>query len=83
MGGILKNRIVPDVIKSLRYQKKILLRNPNATRPWQHVLEPLSGYLLLGHKLINKKLKSNLIPSWNFGPHKKETVKVKFIVQYL
>ncbi len=82
-GDFKKNRIVPDVIKSLRYQKKILLRNPNATRPWQHVLEPLSGYLLLGHKLIYKKLKSNLIPSWNFGPHKRNCKKVKFIVQLL
>ena len=48
-----KDRIVPDVIKSLKNESKILLRNPNATRPWQHVLEPLSGYLKLGHKLIN------------------------------
>ncbi len=83
-GGDFKNdRIVPDVIKSLKNKKKILLRNPNSTRPWQHVLEPLSGYLTLGHKLIDRKLKSNLIPSWNFGPHKKNCKKVSEIVKLL
>ena len=83
-GGDLKNnRIVPDVIKSLKNKKKILLRNPNSTRPWQHVLEPLSGYLILGHKLIERKLKSNLVPSWNFGPHKKNCKKVSEIVKLL
>ena len=83
-GGDFKNdRIVPDVIKSLKNKKKILLRNPNSTRPWQHVLEPLSGYLTLGHKLIDRKLKSNLIPSWNFGPYKKNCKKVSEIVKLL
>jgi len=82
-GDFKKDRIVPDVIKSLRSKKKIILRNPKATRPWQHVLEPLSGYLTLGHKLINNELKFSLIPSWNFGPHKKNCKKVSFIVQLL
>ena len=82
-GDFKKDRVVPDVIKSLKTGKRILLRNPKATRPWQHVLEPLSGYLTLGQKLINRKLKSNLIPSWNFGPHKKNCKQVNFIVQLL
>jgi len=82
-GDFKKDRIVPDVIKALRNKKKIILRNPKATRPWQHVLEPLSGYLTLGHKLINRELKSNLIPSWNFGPNNKNCKKVNFIVQLL
>ena len=82
-GDFKKDRIVPDVIKSLKNGRKILLRNPNATRPWQHVLEPLSGYLILGHKLMNKELKSNLIPNWNFGPHKKNCKKVHAIVRLL
>ncbi len=68
-GGDMKiNRIVPDIIKSLQKNKNINLRNPKATRPWQHVLEPLSGYLLLGHKLLSKELNFDSIPSWNFGP---------------
>ena len=82
-GDFKKDRIVPDVIKSLKNKKKILLRNPNSTRPWQHVLEPLSGYLLLGHKLMKKELKNNLLPSWNFGPFNKNCKKVIFIVNLL
>lgn len=82
-GDFKKDRIVPDVIRSLKNKRKILLRNPNATRPWQHVLEPLSGYLILGHKLMKKELKSHLIPNWNFGPHKKNCKKVHFIVRLL
>ena len=75
-GDFKQNRIVPDVIKSLDNKKKIILRNPNATRPWQHVLEPLSGYLLLGHKLINQSLNTKIYPSWNFGPYKRNCKKV-------
>lgn len=70
-GDMKENRIIPDIIRSLTRNKNIYLRNPRATRPWQHVLEPLSGYLLLGHKLINKELKNNILPNWNFGPKKK------------
>lgn len=60
------NRIVPDCIKSIRHDKTIILRSPNSTRPWQHVLEPLSGYLLLGSKLFIEPKKYQ--GSWNFGP---------------
>ena len=80
-GDLKKDRIVPDIIKSIKYKKKLLIRNPKSTRPWQHVLEPLSGYLLLGYLLIKKKLNSNIIPSWNFGPHSKNSKKVKELVQ--
>lgn len=80
-GDFKKNRIVPDVINSLKKNKPIILRNPSATRPWQHVLEPLSGYLLLGSKLINKELKKNFDPNWNFGPPLKNCKKVKNIVE--
>ena len=71
-GGDMKiNRIVPDIMKSLFNNESLILRNPKATRPWQHVLEPLSGYLLLGHKILHKKLNNRLLPSWNFGPETK------------
>jgi len=82
-GDFKKNRIVPDVVKSLNNRSRIILRSPNATRPWQHVLEPLSGYLLLGQKLMKKELKSSLYPSWNFGPYKKNCKKVLSIVKLL
>ena len=67
-GDMKKDRVVPDIIKSIINKKSIYLRHPNATRPWQHVLEPLSGYLILGQKILTKSLKKNLIPSYNFGP---------------
>ncbi len=81
-GGDFKdNRIIPDIIKSFKKRKPITLRNPKATRPWQHVLEPLSGYLTLGQKLLNKELKGNLSPSWNFGPNLKNCKNVITIVK--
>ncbi len=81
-GGDMKaNRLVPDIIKSIKNNNKILIRNPNSTRPWQHVLEPLSGYLILGQKLMNKNLKISTYPSWNFGPEKKNCKNVSQVVE--
>ena len=60
------DRIVPDCIKALSQHKPIVLRNPKATRPWQHVLEPLSGYLLLAANLYREP--QSYSGSWNFGP---------------
>ncbi len=68
-GDMKKDRIVPDIIKSIMTKKSIFLRNPKAIRPWQHVLESLYGYLILGNFLINNKLSNNKIPNWNFGPN--------------
>ena len=65
-GDWSQNRIIPDVIKCLRNNEKIQIRNPKSTRPWQHVLEPLSGYLLLAEKLNEEKNKFST--SFNFGP---------------
>ncbi len=66
-GDFSKDRIIPDYIRSLK-KKKIYLRSPNSIRPWQHVLDPLYGYLLLLMQLYQKKeYKDN---SWNFGPKK-------------
>ena len=63
------NRIIPDTFRSWYKNKKIGLRNPKATRPWQHVLEPLFGYLVLGHNLsLNKKINGE---AYNFGPSTK------------
>ena len=68
-GDMKKNRIVPDVIKSLKNKSPLIIRSPDSTRPWQHVLEPISGYLKLGEMLINKKLSNSIKPNWNFGPN--------------
>ena len=64
-----KDRIVPDIIKSFINNSSLLIRNPRAVRPWQHVLEPIYGYLILGHYLIKNKIKKNTKPNWNFGPN--------------
>jgi CDP-glucose 4,6-dehydratase len=79
-GDWSENRIIPDCIKAISNNKNILIRNPIATRPWQHVLEPLSGYLLLAVKLYDEPKKFS--GSWNFGPTSKE-VKTVFEVANL
>jgi len=60
------DRLVPDIMKALIAGKPIVLRNPQATRPWQHVLDPLAGYLLLATQLYHAPKSFN--GSWNFGP---------------
>ncbi len=65
-GDWAQDRIVPDCIKALQEKQPIILRNPGSTRPWQHVLEPLGGYLLLAARLYEKPGKFD--GSWNFGP---------------
>jgi len=77
------NRIVPDCIRDLQNNISISVRNPNSTRPWQHVLEPLSGYLQLGAKLLESPLQD--VPSYceafNFGPHVSNNKTVKAVVE--
>ena len=60
------DRIIPDCIKAISANKEITIRSPNATRPWQHVLEPLSGYMLLAIRLWQDPKRYN--GAWNFGP---------------
>ena len=73
-GDWSKDRFIVDCIKSWIKNKSVKIRNPNATRPWQHVLEPLFGYLLLVEKAEKKKLRSS---AYNFGPHKNQNLSVK------
>lgn len=65
-GDWSEDRIIPDCIKAFKSNKKVSLRNPNSTRPWQHVLEPLSGYLKLAIALYENPQQYS--GSWNFGP---------------
>ncbi len=67
-GDWADNRIIPDIVRSKIKKKKLILKNPKSTRPWQHVLEPLSGYLLLGQLLNSNKYKKINGESFNFGP---------------
>ena len=75
------DRIIPDCIRAIESEKPVHLRNPSATRPWQHVLEPLSGYLLLAAQL--RKIPSTYVGSWNFGPSSKEARTVLEVAEYL
>ena len=72
------DRLVPDIVKHLKEGKKIPVRNPGAIRPWQHVLEPLGGYLLTAGLLDQNP---NLSRSYNFGPEIQDHLKVKELVQ--
>ena len=67
-GDFKENRIIPDFFKAVTTNKNLIIRSPKSTRPWQHVLEPLSGYLKLGNLLLRKKISKEQYPSWNFGP---------------
>lgn len=66
-GDWAQDRIVPDFVTSILAEKPLVLRNPNAIRPWQHVLEPLSGYLALASRLCDSD-GSEFASGWNFGP---------------
>jgi len=75
------NRLIPDCIKAWSKNKKVLLRNPNSTRPWQHVLEAVSGYLRFATCLNkNKKLHGEV---FNFGPIETKNYKVLFVVKLM
>lgn len=72
------DRLVPDVIQSIRDGKKVKIRNPKAIRPWQHVLEPLSGYLLIAEKAYNEE---PVRGGWNFGPSDEDAQNVQWIAE--
>jgi CDP-glucose 4,6-dehydratase len=77
-GDWADDRIVPDFFRAIREGKDLIVRNPGFTRPWQHVLEPLSGYLDLAAHLINNK--SEFSGGWNFGPPGSEHHSVKDLI---
>ena len=75
------DRIVPDCIRALLKSEPVLVRNPHSIRPWQHVLDPLSGYLLLCQKLCEQG--QSFTEAWNFGPDNEDAVSVAQLVQIL
>lgn len=81
-GDWAKDRIVPDAIRALASKEPIPVRNPGATRPWQHVLEPLGGYLLLGARLARGAAedRARYCDGWNFGPFPEGTRTVRDVV---
>ncbi|MGB7994311.1 MAG: CDP-glucose 4,6-dehydratase [Methanoregula sp.] len=78
-GDWAANRIVPDCIRSLEKDNPIKIRNPDAVRPWQFVLDPLSGYLLLALKMKENPI--DYADAWNFGPHYSSNITVREIAE--
>ena len=77
-GDFSKDRIIPDVVESIKNNQKVILRNPKAVRPWQHVLDVLHGYLLLGQKLYDNP--KEFSESFNFSPVENKEVNVEEVV---
>jgi CDP-glucose 4,6-dehydratase len=74
-GDDAADRIVPDIVRAITTSQPVVLRNPGATRPWQHVLDPLAGYLALAHALYEDAPRHE--GAWNFGPDTGEVINVR------
>ncbi len=75
------DRLIPDFIRAIAAGETVVIRSPNAIRPWQHVLEPLSGYLILAEKLYTEG--SQFADAWNFGPNDSDAKSVEWIINKL
>ena len=75
------DRLIPDIMRAISQGKPVNIRNPHAIRPWQHVLEPLSGYILLAQKLYEEG--AAYAEGWNFGPNDEDAKPVQWIVEKL
>ena len=80
-GDWAKDRLIPDFLRAIDAGHVLTIRSPNATRPWQHVLEPLSGYLMLGETLYEGR--DEITEGWNFGPDEIDARPVQWIVERL
>jgi CDP-glucose 4,6-dehydratase len=79
-GGDWSNeRLIPDILKAFEKNEPVIVRNPHATRPWQHVLEPLSGYLVLAQHLF--EYGGDFAEGWNFGPKDEDCKPVSWILE--
>ena len=80
-GDWAADRLLPDFLRAIDAKEKLIVRSPNAIRPWQHVLEPLSGYLMLAERLFVDG--ENFAGAWNFGPSDQDARTVAWIVEKL
>ncbi len=81
-GDWADNRLVPDFMRAILQGETLVIRSPNAIRPWQHVLEPISGYLLLAEKLGSENGR-DFASAWNFGPYDMDARPVSWIADTL
>jgi len=80
-GDFAKDRLIPDILRAIQAGERVKIRSPHAIRPWQHVLEPLSGYLTLAQALSSDP--KTFAQAWNFGPHDDDAKPVEWIVKAL
>jgi len=80
-GDWAADRLVPDILRAFEQNLPVIIRNPHATRPWQHVLEPLSGYLSLAERLYTDG--QTFAEGWNFGPKDDDARPVQWIVEHM
>ena len=80
-GDWATDRLIPDILGAFEKSQPVIIRNPHATRPWQHVLEPLSGYLILAERLHADG--QSFAEGWNFGPHDEDARPVQWIVEHM
>ena len=80
-GDWAEDRLIPDILSAISLGEPVLIRNPHSVRPWQHVLEPLSGYLQLAQKLFEDGV--IYAEGWNFGPSDEDAKPVQWIVEQL
>lgn len=78
-GDWSQDRLIPDILRAVEQKQAVTIRNPQAIRPWQHVLEPLAGYLMLAQKLATQG--QGYASAWNFGPSLSDTKPVEWIVR--
>ena len=76
-----QDRLIPDIVKSINLKKKLIIRNPNATRPWQHVLETVWTYMIISKELFQRNSKAQ--GSWNVGPDSSNFLNVLEVVKIL
>ena len=80
-GDWAEDRLIPDIMRAFEAGGPVIVRNPSATRPWQHVLEPLSGYLILAQKLYFGG--QQFAEAWNFGPREQDVKSVESILEFM
>jgi CDP-glucose 4,6-dehydratase len=82
-GDFSEARLVPDIVKALSNNESPIIRNPNSIRPWQHVLDPLSGYMKVAETLYNNEVNQEKNMSWNFGPDYSDEAEVNKVANII
>jgi CDP-glucose 4,6-dehydratase len=80
-GDWADDRLIPDILRAFEKNQPVVIRNPASTRPWQHVLEPLSGYLVLAQNLYQNP--ADYAEGWNFGPYEDDAKPVDWILNHM